>query len=312
MPTTYCFRIRFRLSERQGIESSDTQLVLTSPAEERVELRAAKRDAVLKDAADLILVGKPYASEAAALEAGNRWRGVLQTAFAYLNIGADFGDRAAGGGIGDHWRQQIWEQLGERVLYDVHGVMAFECEPWPRFVSMTGRLSSPTPGERVLAACERAAALDPIADRYQLAYDLYSASFWQPSPDARFTMLMMAVEAMIDQAPRADAVRKHVDGLIAQTSASALPKNEIKSLVGSLDWLREESISQAGRGLAAKLGDRRYLDEPPAKFFSKCYDLRSKLVHGHRPRPPREEVSSRAAQLEVFVSHLLSFELLDE
>ena len=312
MPTTYCFRIRFRLSRSQGFESSDTQLVLTSPPEERVELRAAKRGTVLKDAADLILVGKPYASEAAALEAGLRWRGVLQRAFAYLNIGADFGDRAAGGGIGDHWRRQVREQLGVRVLYDVHGVMAFECEPWPVFVSATGTLSSPTPGERVLAACERAAALGPTADRYQLAYDLYSASFWQPSPDAGFTMLMMAMEAMIDQAERSDEAREQVDRWITELRASALAENEVESLAGSLNRLRKESIKQAGRRLAGKLGERQYRDEPPGKFFSKCYDLRSRLVHGHYPRPTREEVSSHAAQLRLLVSHLLSFEMLDE
>jgi hypothetical protein len=48
---------------------------------------------------------------------------------------------------------------------------------------------------------------------------------------------MMAIETMLDLEPRSDEVRDHVDRLIAETAASSLPDNEIRSIAGSLSWL---------------------------------------------------------------------------
>jgi hypothetical protein len=88
--------------------------------------------------------------------------------------------------------------------------------------------------------------------------------------------------------------------------ASALQRREIDSLVGALRKLREESITNAGRRFAATLGDRRYMEEEPAQFFSRTYDLRSRLVHGGVPRPTFGEVNQRVGHLELFVGDLLS------
>jgi hypothetical protein len=86
-----------------------------------------------------------------------------------------------------------------------------------------------------------------------------------------------------------------------------LSAEEKRSLVGGLRELRRESISSAGRRLAAeRLGERTYMEMPAAKFFAHCYDLRSRLVHGGEPRPSRQEVGSAAAALGVFVSELLT------
>jgi hypothetical protein len=77
-------------------------------------------------------------------------------------------------------------------------------------------------------------------------------------------MLMMAVETLIEPARRSDAVRAHVEQLIALTKEADLPNAEKDSVVGSLNWLFDESISQAGRRLAARLGSRNYMGEPRA------------------------------------------------
>ncbi len=69
-------------------------------------------------------------------------------------------------------------------------------------------------------------------------------------------------------------------------------------------------FGQAGRRLARTLEPRRYMDLSPSKFFTRCYEMRSALVHGHVPRPTMIEVDLLAANLTVFVGHLLSGELL--
>lgn len=105
-------------------------------------------------------------------------------------------------------------------------------------------------------------------------------------------MLMMAVETLIEPAPRPDAVRAHVERVIALTKQADLPEVEKDSVVGSLRWLLNETICQAGRRLAESLKGRAYMEQTPAKFFTSCYELRSRLVHGYYPRPAFEEVNA--------------------
>ena len=109
---------------------------------------------------------------------------------------------------------------------------------------------------------------------------------------------------------RSEKVLAHVDQVIELTKTADLPRAEVKSLLGSLEWLRKESITRTGRTLARELDGRCYLGERPDKFFAKCYTIRSDLVHGNLPRPPLSDVQRRAEALRVFVGDLLGRELL--
>lgn len=197
-------------------------------------------------------------------------------------------------------------------MNDVHGLQVYE-EPRPLFARVGPVTAVKSAGEeRLLQAVAIAVELGAImTERDQLAYDLYSAASNQSSADARFALLMMAIETMLDLEPRSAEAHSHVDRLIAQTEASALYKNEIQSMVGTLKWLYKESIGQAGRKLAARLGDREYMGEPPVKFFTNSYTLRSRLFHGEYPRPDWSEVVGRTGALELFVRDLLSLDLLE-
>src|SRR5215207_4341102 len=66
--------------------------------------------------------------------------------------------------------------------------------------------------------------------REHLAFDLYSASFFQPSADARFLMLMMALETLLDPQPRPQSVQDHVTQLLDWTKGAALPEAERASI----------------------------------------------------------------------------------
>lgn len=126
-----------------------------------------------------------------------------------------------------------------------------------------------------------------------------------PSPDARFLTLMTAIETLIRPEPRPAIARDFVTGLIAQAKAAELPRPQRDSILGSLEWLKSESISQAGRRLVATLGDRTYGQRTPSRFFTECYDLRSKLVHGSVPRPTFADVNGIVGELERLTRDLL-------
>ncbi|MGC5165573.1 hypothetical protein [Luteimicrobium sp. DT211] len=142
--------------------------------------------------------------------------------------------------------------------------------------------------------------------RRRLAFAVYSSSFSVTEPDARFLVLMAALEALIEPKQRPSEVVDHVDALIASTKASNLPDAEKASLVRSLNWLRVQSIGQAGRELASTLGEKVYDGRKPAAFFKRCYSTRSDLIHGNIPLPERQDVDRMAAILQRFVGDLLS------
>jgi len=278
---SYCFRIRFNLA-RARIDSTATELAIAN-GDENVALFAPHGTDSIRGAERLALVGRPYASEALALAAGARWRDVLAKALASLNIGADFGERAVTGVVTEAGLAALTEERGGRFVNDVHGLMAFECDPWPTFVSVSADAVAGRQEARVLDAIAKAAHIEAaVSDRERLAYDLYSASFFEASADARFMMLMMAVETLIELRARPSEVIAHVDQLLAATRAADIPKNEKESVEGASRWLRNQSIGQGGRELARQLGERRYMGTTRSGSFKV---LRPAQCLGTR-RPP--------------------------
>lgn len=271
-------------------------------------------EGVSLNAADAIaLRGDGYATEDDARRDGNRWRDSLQVSFARTGIGADFGERAPSSFATNYFLSQLEAQTGVRVLNDLPGVQVFPTDRDVRFISSNATGAKSPQAERLTAALALALRTGPHhSDTQTLAFDLYSGSFFQPSPDARLLMLMMALETLLTLDPRPEPSREHVAKLLRATEEAGLPESERASLVGSLNWLMDESIGQAGRKLASTLGDRKYMNMTPVKFFNHCYSLRSRLAHGAVPRPDRSEVAVAAANLEIMVAHLLSGSLLHD
>jgi hypothetical protein len=304
--------MRLALPKRRNITHDEKELRLT-PAED-VRLVAADGAKKIDGAKNLLLIGRGYRSQSAAEEAGRKWRSIFERSAALMQLGSDFGDRVeGGGGLGSEYQQQLEAEAGRPIIYNNYGLHVFKESPWPMFVEMSAGLSFGAHTDILTTATEMGRQIGlTTSARESLAYDLYGASFFQKGPDARYLMLMAALEALIEPQPRPATSVEHVECLIKLTHESELPEPEIESMVGTLEYLRKESIGQAGRRLAKWLGERRYMDgdETPVQFFTRCYTLRSNLVHGHVPRPTESEVGSRAANLEVFVGQLISGELL--
>jgi len=300
---TWTFRLRFNLREASTLQSADPEWLIDGGDEKPpVRLTPADHTPSLADARRLALSSSGYGAEGEAAEAGRVWRARLMRAFCCLRISADFGDRAPQSSFTSHGLSML--ASGQRELNDVHGLMVFESDPPPifRYSMLTGTVSQSSPHERLVSAVHCA---NELGDSQQVAYDLFAESFSQTSPDARFALLMMALEALIDQKHRSAAAQAHVDAMIEATQTSELPQNDISSIRGSLSSLKTESIGQAGRRLAKTLEDSEYNGMKPAMFFDYCYSLRGRLFHGGRPIPTRQEVDTLAGPLEVFVADLL-------
>ena len=309
----YTFRIRFNRSPRDTLQTEASELSVPVPDERiSVVLRAGQTDRKIHDSNQLVLAGEGYETEKKAMEAGLQFQTALMIALARVRIGADFGQRAAKGVVTEYGLRWLEEQIGQRALNDVHGLMVFPSEPKPRFALINVEAIRGVNSESFQRTLLASIKLQPsLGERDLLAYVLFNASFFQPTSDSRFLLLVMAIEALIEPASRSSEAQEHVDRLIEQTRSASIPEGEKNSMIGTLRWLRHESINQAGRRLASsRLDDRSYNEQSAPDFFTYCYQLRSNLVHGRFARATFEEVGNAAGALEVFVADLLTSPIL--
>lgn len=277
-------------------------------------LRSHRREDPIKDSEALVFESEGWPSQEAAAQAAERYVPALALTLVKLRVGADFGRRAPKSVVTPAGLAMFEKCSGSRVLNDVHGLMVYESEPRPRFAKVSGTLSRGVDQRHFEQVFSRAVERAPRAtEREKLALDLFNASFFQQCPDSRFLVLVMAIEALLDPPARGGEALAHVESMIAGTrECGSLSDDQKQSLLGSLEWLKYESIRQTGRELASSvLGGRKYMDKEAPAFFLYCYDLRSRLVHGRHPLPTWGEVGAAAAQLERFVSDLLSGDLRD-
>ena len=97
-----------------------------------------------------------------------------------------------------------------------------------------------------------------------------------------------------------------MERFIAQAKGASLDDSERQSLLGSLNWLLDNSISRTARELAASLlGDREYGGKVAAGFVNECYSIRSDIVHSGRVKGSKRGVSSVTSEFERLVADLL-------
>lgn len=306
----YSFRIRFVIAPGESIEIDKDDIDLSDFYPHPLRLLSGNPGKSVKEASDLVLRASGFSTEAEARDAGEQCRDFFTVVFAQLRIGVDFGDRAPRSGFFRPGLEFLEKQIGERVLNDQQGVMTFRSDPSPRFA----RLGSPriirgrTEAKFFEVLSRAAQGRVHLTNRERLAYDLFSASYFQHSQDARLLLLVIALESLLSLQPRAGAALAHVEDLIELTRTSAdLSQSERNSILGSLRWLKTESIGESARRLLTdRLSNHQYMGMSPGRFFKHCYELRSRLVHGSEPFPSRDDVATASANLETMVGDVLS------
>ena len=309
MSSSFSFRIRVDRSPTDTIEVTDSELVLVEGTEmQRVSLKGQIAGQPLNEARHFVLLGTGYPTEAEARNVGEFYEAAFMLALARVRVGADFGDRSAKSLFTSEGLKWLEEQHSQRVLNDVHGLMVFPSEPKPQLAAFkAGTLRSASKNSFMQAFAAATTTNFEIDPRERLAFGIFNASFFQPTADSRFLLLVMAIEALIVPCPRSAESEAHVDRLISATKTAAIPKEERESMLGAIRWLRKESIGQAGRRLVeSRLGTRQYDGRSAPNFFTYVYQTRSNLVHGNIPYPTFEMVGGISATLEVFVSELLT------
>lgn len=316
MDSDYSFQVYCELPWLARLSGDITSYSIT-PTGWPVAIRmvSSKRDQAISEAENLFFRASGWTSEQEARKRGEAVRAALTRAFARVRSAVDFGDDTPQSMVFPAVLEPLSEKTGRPVLNHRPGIVVYPTDPAPLFVA-----SGPATGRRVPTveqfgkALTRALELDlKIDDRVKTAFNLYSASFASVRADTRLLLLFQAIEVLKTQGDRSAAAIQLVDSFICDAEQAELDDpDEQKSLIGTLKWLRKESVRQAGLRLMSTLGDREYGGRSPSALFDLAYDLRNRLVHGHLPRPSRSETGSVSANLEILVADLLAGPLLSE
>ncbi len=307
---SFSFRLRFNRCPNVTVNIDSFEYVLAQPsATRKVILSSVDRKTPIKDSLTLVLKSDGWPSQESALENGQRFSNALKRSFVKLRVGANYGEFGPKGMIFDRGIVLFEEQSGERILNDVHGLMVYQSLPEPRFGKTTATPLVGKPESALVKDFDAAlTTTKELDERDKLAFELFNSSFFQETPISRFLLLVMAIEALLVTERRSTEVQKHIRTLMDQTKDSAeLSDDEKQVLMGPLGRLMRDSVQQAGRRLSQeRLGTRKYDGQCASNFFVRCYDMRSRLVHGQANSELRRESESIVATLEFFVSDILS------
>jgi hypothetical protein len=136
--------------------------------------------------------------------------------------------------------------------------------------------------------------------RIDLALDVYAASFFERSPQARFITLVGVLEVLKDQRRLSRRMRTLVQGWLKQLQAirgrSRREDEALRSLVGQVRRLEQESINKAIQNLVSK-----HLGRHRAQRAATFYGIRSRYVHDGVDEGMRANV----LELQALVKDLL-------
>jgi len=317
MSPMYIFRLRFTRSPQETLNLDEEKLALpTVEPSHQVLLQARDPEKSIKNSTSIVLGGKGWDQADEADRLGRFYTDVLSRTFTRLGHGADFGARAGRSFLYKGGLEYLRKLRGHPVLNDEHGLMVYEGTGISDvgFVSIQANVTRSVTVERFLVVFKTALSRPrEIGERERVALEFFNASFFQPSIDSRFLLLMGGLEALIVQSHRSQEVCKLVRRLVSVVEETdEIEVNERNVLKQSVGQLQRESIREAGRRLVREtLVGRTYEGITPSDFFNRCYGIRSRLIHGEQPFPTLEEINGVFPQFQVMLSDLLSTDLLD-
>lgn len=314
MPS-YDFRLRFNLPENYRINSDAEEIeLLELSSGEHIKLVSDGRGTPIKDHNRAAVIGKLFASEDQARNAAEKSKRALLYWVVEGRLGIDFGDGRQRNFVTEAYLAILQEERGSPFRNDMHGIDVYEHVENLMFVSVNAKGTAGKHPPNLIGTFQREYPNSPhLPEKLVLACELYASSFFDMSSRSRFITLVTAVEALLEQPERSDEAKALVEEFKTKTLQSTVDEPTKASIIGSLEWLRYQSIGQAGRELAySLLPDQSFDGQSSVDFFKRCYERRSQILHSGEISDGREDISHLANVTETFVNGLLLAELHGE
>lgn len=311
---SYKFRIRFHLDSEGVLQADGSTLCASLEDSTRIALQTEGKENPISEADRLILEGCPYQTEAEAWETGRRAKDALLLTCASMRIAVDVGNDRANLQLAERVKAVVREAGKVRIREDVHGLMVYDSSELTSFADSSAiRLVLNNDAQKFLAELTQilSQGVTP-SEKQRLALELLGVSRFETSVRARFLTCMLAYETLLAPEKKAADVLKMLSDLRGIVEESDLNADDKESLKNGVASLKTQSITSTGKALASTyLGDKNYLGFTADKFFGRCYNVRSSLVHSGVPKTSRTktlsdtEFGTLAANLELMLSDLL-------
>lgn len=289
---------------------------LVLPLGECIKLRSGAVGKPIKDHAHAAVLGKSFASEEQARAAAEKSKSALLYWAIESRVGIDFGDRRdkPRSFVTKAGLAALEKQSGGPIRNDIHGIDVYEHVENLKFAyfSAKGTVGKNLPK---LIDTFQSEYLNNrhLTKKQVIASEIYASSFFDVSAHSRFITLVTAVEALLEPIKHSGEVEALVEEFIAKTQQSTVDKLTRKSIIGSLNRIRYQSIRQAGRTLADRfIPSELFNGQSSAAFFARSYDLRSQILHHGTITDEKLNIRNLANIMETFVGHLLIAALNDE
>jgi hypothetical protein len=306
--SAYKFRLRFHLRTDDSIALDEEEIEITTTTDgAKWKLKSGAVGTPISAHSRAAVIGGPYETPEAAREAGRHARVALLIWAVTNRVGLDPGDGKLRSSFSDSYRDYLEAQYGHPVRNDIHGLDVFPSDPSPVFVSFgaTGKLRKSGQGflDQLAALIH---AQGPISEKQSLSLELFALSYFETSHRARFLTLVTCVEALLEPAPRSHVAQEFVTKTQDEVEQLNLDAATKKSMRSSLEWLKSESIGQSGRALVERhLGSAQYDNVEAKRFFSRCYGVRSEILHNGSPSDAKLDLLDMTNTLQDLVRDLL-------
>ena len=299
---SFAIRLTVRLPDRRTINSAERSLLLTYQGRD-VEIVPLTPNETIEEASWLVFAAKDFDTLAAAEEFAFDLKGLVRLLSLRSGLCFDVGretpkttpgkvliDRAAAKGV--------------QLMGTVHGVQIYETTGEDRFLSLSGEASVKS-GTALTDDWQTLAHLNPARDGSPLAMacDMYALTGFDGSPRARFVSLITSLEALgaaMGAGTVAAPLRQLVDGWLSEMDSADLEDvdaTERNSFGDRVRYLKDESIRRSVRHLVETYAPGEVDGDSNASFAVRCYDARSKLVHGDAVPPDVQPLYDRLSTL---------------
>jgi hypothetical protein len=306
---SYAFRVVFRLTSDGVLSSKEEFLEFRAERDgSSLRLSAGTKGSSIDNSDRFSVSGRDFAAYGEAERAAECVRHSLLLYAARTRTGVDLGQNSLRAfRMSAYGKALVAEHVGaERVLEDHLGITVYEAEPRPAFVRMNISGKASRPAQALTSDLAASVGKLRFASRKaETAAGVYALSHFVGEAPARFLLLFIALEALLEPSPRSAKVQAHIDVLLGSTNGADLDQEERHAISSSLSFLRTHSISATGRRLAVEaLGDRQYDSLRPDAFFAKIYRVRNDLVHRGVMDP--EQLHVLVGEVDRFVADIVA------
>jgi hypothetical protein len=310
------FRNRIILSEALDAPKDVTERALTSDGD--IVLYGPDPNQPIDDAREVRLYGRNYTTPNDALQAGREWRAHISVAFAHVDIGIEIGPDDGTAIIDQYWAgPATYFAHEERTIRDIPKLLIFQTDQEPQFSGIPFGAQRLMPLDQFATGPVAWVLAHPysLSTREQLAYRLFHASYFvAENPEAAYILLVTAIEALLP--PREEVASPElvavIDELKRHLGGMTVGDDLRGDVLGLLDDDKVDTIGRQGRQLVSVLGTERFDGKKPKNYFTRCYKVRSDLVHGNIDRPSDEELFEALPELRRFVLALLDETVFNE